>query len=368
MKSRSWMRTVRYARSWKGSTPEVESTQVSIRRGDLDVPATLVRPAGVDGRLPCWIAIGGVSRKGRFHPQLVRFTEALASTGVAVLVPGLPEWRRLEVSPRVTLPTIRASVEYLNERDDVIPDQFGLIGFSFGAAGVAIAASHEEVAPQVGGVVLFGGYCCLERTLACMLTGSHAWHEDRHQLHPDPYGRWVVASNYLTQVPGYEDAGDVADAVRRLAAEASGRRVSAWEPYHDRMISELRDTICQRRQGIFDILATATTCARPDAAECANFARELADTCRRLDPELDPGTSIQRVLVPTQVIHGRGDRLVPFTEGIRLMDQLPADARRGVTVTSMIDHSKDHVPANPVEHVFEAGKLFRALHQLVNTV
>ena len=368
MKSRSWMRTVRYARSWKGSAFEVESAQVSICRDGLEIPATMVRPAGVEGRLPCWIAIGGVSRKGRFHPQLVRFTEALASTGVAVLVPGLPEWRRLEVSPRVTLPTVRAAVGYLSTRDDVVPGQFGLIGFSFGAAGVAIAASHEELASQVGGVVLFGGYCCLERTMVCMLTGQHEWDEHRHHLQPDPYGRWVVASNYLTQVPGYEDAEDVADAVRRLAAEASGLRVSAWEPYHDRMIADMRETLPEGRRGLFDILATATTCTRPDASECSEFARALADTCRRIEPQLDPGTSIHRVLVPTQVIHGRGDRLVPFTEGMRLMDQLPADTRRGVTVTRMFNHSKDHVPSNPVEHVFEAGMLFRALHKLVNTV
>jgi pimeloyl-ACP methyl ester carboxylesterase len=368
MKPKSLMRTVRYAKSWKRSSSGIESTQVSILRDGQEVPATFVRPVGETGRLPCWIAIGGVSRKGRFHPQLVRFTEALASTGVAVLVPGLPEWRRLSVSPRVTLPTVRASVDYLNGRGDVIPGRFGVIGFSFGAAGVAIAASHEEIAAQISGAVLFGGYCCLERTLACMLTGEHEWDEHRHRLRPDPYGRWVVASNYLTRVPGYEDATDVAQAAGRLAAEASGRRVSAWEPYHDAMIADLRETIPERRRLLFDILATPTTDRRPDRETCGQLARALSDACRALEPELDPAGSIHRVLVPTQVIHGRGDRLVPFTEGIRLMDRLPDDVRRGVTVTRMFNHSKDHVPSNPLEHAVEAGMLFRALHRLVNTV
>jgi len=368
MKPPSWMRTVRYARSWKHTSAGVESTQVSISRSGRKIPATFARPVGAPERLPAWIAIGGVSRSGRFHPQLVRFTEALASSGAAVLVPGLPEWRRLSVSPSITLPTLRASIDYLNRRGDVVPRRFGVIGFSFGAAGVAISASHEEVADQIGGAVLFGGYCCLERTLQYMLTGEHEWDEQRHQLRPDPYGRWVVASNYLTRVPGYEDAGDVARAARRLAAEASGRRVSAWEPYHDAMIEALRDSISESRRRLFDILATATTAPRPDPDACSQLARELSDTCRALEPELDPTASIQRVVVPTQVIHGRGDRLVPFTEGIRLMDQLPARVRRGVTVTRMINHSKDHVPPSRVEHAYEASRLFRALHQLVNTV
>lgn len=362
------MRTFRYSRSWRQGSLGIESTQVSIQREGQETPATFVRPVEAPPRMACWIAIGGVSLKGRFHPQLVRFTEALASTGVGVLVPGLPEWRRLSVCPRVTAPTLRASVNYLNGRSDVIPDSFGLIGFSFGAIGAVMAASEEGMADQINGAVVFGGYCCLERTLTCMLSGRHEWQGDRHRLDPDPYGRWVVASNYLTRVPGYEDAGDVAEAMKRLATEASGRRISAWEPFHDPMIRSLRESIPSDRRPIFDMLATPTTEPRPDSDECAEFARSLTDTCRAISPELDPHDRLGRVRVPTQVIHGRGDRLIPFTEARRLMDRLPTPAQRGVTVTGMINHSKDHTPPSPVEHAYEAGLLFRALHRLVNTV
>ena len=169
-------------------------------------------------------------------------------------------------------------------------------------------------------------------------------------------------------MPGYEDATDVAAAVNRLATEASGRRVSAWERYHDPMITALRRTIAPRRRPLFDILATATTDRRPHPHECAQFAKALADTCRSVEPQLDPLGSLPRVRVPTQVIHGRGDRLVPFTEGMRLMDRLPPTLQRGVTVTGMFNHSKDHVPSRPIEHAYEAALLLRALHRLVNTV
>ncbi len=368
MKRRPLARTVRYSTSWKRGSSGIESSQVAILRQGVETPATLVRPVEASEPLPAWIAIGGVSRKGRFHPQLVRFTEALASTGAVVLVPELPEWRRLSVSPRVTLPTVRASVDYLNRRTGVVPRRFGVIGFSFGAASAVLAASDETIADQVGGAVLFGGYCCLERTVRCMLTGEHEWEERQHQLSPDPYGRWIVASNYLRCVPGYEDAADVCLAMGRLAAEASGRRVSAWEPFHDPMITALRETVAPQRRALFDLLATPSTERRPDPGACRELAKKLSDACREVEPLLDPSESLRGVSVPTQAIHGRGDRLVPFTEGVRLMDQLPDGVRRGITVTHMINHSKDHTPANPLEHAIEAGRLFRALHQLVNTV
>jgi dienelactone hydrolase len=199
---------------------------VEIIREGVPVEATLVRPKGTDAPLPGWIALGGISSMGRHHPQLARFSRALAASGAAVLVPEVPEWRQLAVPPDVAAPTIRGCIEALRNRSDVCGDEFGLIGFSFGAPQVAIAATRDDVAEHVAGIVLFGGYCCLERTLVCQLTGDHEWDGTDYSLVPDPYGGWIVGSNHLTDIPGLEDATDVAQALHTLASAASGLRIS----------------------------------------------------------------------------------------------------------------------------------------------
>ena len=76
----------------------------------------------------------------------MRFARALASSGAVVVVPEVPEWRRLSVSPGVVAPTMRGCVELLARRPEVQPGKFGVIGFSFGAPSVALAASREEIA------------------------------------------------------------------------------------------------------------------------------------------------------------------------------------------------------------------------------
>lgn len=367
MMLRGMARTARYVRSWK-ATADVEIRQLTVERGNESVPATLVLPKEAPEKLPGWIAIGGVSRRGRFHPQLSRFAEALASSGAAVLVPEIPEWTRLNVSPRVVAPTIRACVDRLESLPGVIPGRYGGIGFSFGAPSVAAAASLPEIREYMAGIVLFGGYCSLERTLNCQLTGQHEWSGVDYSLSPDPYGRWVVASNHLTDVPGHEDAGDVAAALRQLAAAASDQRISAWEPHHDQMISDLREALPSRRRSLFDCFATASDAARPAIDRCSEIATKLTEACRRVEPLLDPVVNLREVCVPTQVIHGHGDRLVPFTEGLRLMEELPSDCQRGVTVTKMFAHSADHAPPSPVMRARESVKLFGALRTLVNTV
>lgn len=364
---RGVLRTVKYARVWR-SGADVLAEETEIQRDGTAVPATLVLPARRRGPLPGWIALGGMSRMGRFHPQLVRFANALASTGAAVLLPEIPEWTSLKVSPWVTGPTIRGCMDVLERRSEVRAGKFGLIGFSFGGPQVAIAAAREELADRVAGIVLFGAYCDLERTMICQLAGEHEWEGTDYTLSPDPYGRWVVASNHLTDVPGCEDASDVAAALHRLAATTSEQRVSAWGSHHDPMIGELRLALPMKRRGLFDLFATPTTAERPEREECLKMAKNIAEACRRVEPLLEPARDLARVNLPTRLIHGRGDRLVPFTEGLRLMEGLPVIARKGVTVTELFNHSADHSPASLPDRIRETMLMFRAMRGMINTV
>lgn len=256
----------------------------------------------------------------------------------------------------------------MRSRGEVSPGLLGMIGFSFGAPQVAIAAARDDVADHVGDIVLFGGYCSLERTMTCLLTGRHEWEGMEYGLRPDPFGAWVVGSNHLTDVPGYEDAGDVAAALHQLAAAASGQRISAWDPRHDRMIGELRDSIPAGRQSLFDVFAAPSGAVSAEPERARSLALQLANACRRMEPLLDPGDDLARVEIPTRLIHGRGDRLIPFTEGLRLFEKLPESARRGLTITALFNHSADHAPSRLVDRTVETVKLLGAIRGLVNSV
>jgi dienelactone hydrolase len=157
---RKTARTLRYARTWLTGKPMPLELSLVMEREDRSVPALLFMPPRGQGPFPGWIALHGVTRRGPRHSSLLRFAQSVAASGAAVLVPHVPEWMDIRLAPEATLPTIAAAVKLLLARPDVRPP-FGLIGFSFGAPQVLIAASHESVADQVAGVVSFGGYCDL---------------------------------------------------------------------------------------------------------------------------------------------------------------------------------------------------------------
>lgn len=364
---RGLVRTVRYARSWKTGA-DVSTEETELLRDAIRIPATLMLPRSAPRPLPGWVALGGISCMGRHHPQLVRFARALASSGAAVLVPEVPEWRQLKPAPAVVGPTLRASFQRLRDCPEVSVAPFGLIGFSFGAPQVAIAAGDGRLRDDVAGIVLFGAYCSLERTITCQLTGKHDWDGHEYGLVPDPFGRWVLAGNYLTAVQGFEDARDVAAAMHRLATASSGLRIPAWDSRHDVLIGELRLAVAIKRRWLFDLLASPSGGTRADADEAHHVALLLAAACRRRDPLLDPVPQLARVTLPTRLIHGRGDRLIPFTEGLRLQQCLPQRTCRSLTVTGLFNHSADTVPGDPWSHAREQVKLFEAMRGLINTV
>ena len=361
------MRTLRYARSWKNGCA-VALQEIEVEREGLTLPATFAAPVAHRGELPGWIILGGITQMGRFHPQLSRFAHALASSGAAVVVPEVPEWKDLRLAPSIAVPTVRAAVRALDARPEVRHGRYGLVGFSFGAPHAAMAASHEELAERIAGVVSFGGYCSLERTMRFQLTGLHEWQGETRHIDPDPYGRWVLASNYLTQVPGYEDAADVAAALRRLALAATQQRVPAWDPRHDALKGELRKSLCSRRQALFDLFAPHTASPAGNLEELEAMGLALALACRRSDPLLDPMLVLSRLRVPLHLFHGRGDRLVPYTESLRFHEGVSAGLTAHVTVTGLFAHSADHRPAAISDRLREGMILFRGLRRMLSSV
>lgn len=70
-------------RAVRGRAPEALET--TIRREGFGLATTLHLPRTHRRTMPGWVAIGGMSRMGPFHPQLLRFADSLAASGAPVM-------------------------------------------------------------------------------------------------------------------------------------------------------------------------------------------------------------------------------------------------------------------------------------------
>lgn len=355
-------RAFRYLRAWFGAPASLTEVEIEVERADATVPATLVHPPHARGPLPSWVVLHGMTRAGRHHEQLGRFTRTLASTGAVVLVPDVPRWRELRLAPEEAAPTVRGAVAALRAGGWCGPEGAAVIGFSFGAPhGIATAG---ELRDDVLGAVGFGGYADIESTFRFMMTGATRRGEPTGGDPPDPYGRWIVGANYLTAVPGFEDHGEAERALHDLAIHSGDVGLPSWDSVYDPVIERLRAEIPPAQRSAFDLFATARG-ALPPREPAEELAEALARAAREIDPLLDPTERLARVTRPVHIMHGRSDRLISWREADKLARALPDETVAGVTVTRLFAHSSQE-PFSLLHAVAEAPAFVRALGGLLS--
>jgi len=367
--------TLRFLRAWLARDAPVREEEVSCPSAGGDLPATLFlrdRPRPSD---PPWIVLHGITRPGRRHPELVRFARALAASPARVLVPEIRAWRELRLAPERTVPAVRAAVRYFEEEGGGSRGSEGggsgarpgLVGFSFGAPQAVLAALEPSLRGRLAGVAGFGGYCDLERTVRFHFTGAHEWEGTRRHLRPDPYGRWVIGFNYLTEVPEHAGAEDVSRALGKLASLAGEHRIDSWDPRHDPVKEELRDTIAPSRRSLFDLFAPPAD-ERPDPEEAERLIPRLVRAGRGVTELLDPAPLLASPPCPVRLIHGRQDHLVPYTETLRLEESFPPGSDVRATVTGLFAHSGEHPFRAGLSTLREAWIFTRALGAILGMV
>lgn len=362
------LRAARFLRAYlRPDGARVHGEELTFPVGGEAREATMYLPPG-HARAPGWVVLHGLTVPGRQHTALVRFARSMAATGAVVLVPDVPPWRELRIDTRAAGETIAAAVHHLAADPRVRPGGVGVAGFSFGATQALSVAADPAMHADLRAVVGFGGYCELPRVVRCMMTGEHEWRGVRERLDPDPYGRWILVGNFLTRVPGYEGMGAVARAALELA-QISGRVGSpAWLPEYDAHKRRLREGLSPAEREVWDVIAppAGTTPASPERAR--TMAEDFAAVGLRVDPDLDPTPHLPHVRARVVLAHGAEDRLIPYTESLRLVERLAPHTRVSVTITRLFAHSSHGSGSGPLHYAREGWRFVRLLHRAVGSV
>jgi pimeloyl-ACP methyl ester carboxylesterase len=362
------LRTARFLRAYmRGGQGPFRQEELTVDIGGEPREATLYLPAR-RGPAPGWVVLHGLTVPGRQHVAMTRFVRSLAATGAAVLVPDVPAWRELRLDVDAARTTLAEASHWLARRPEVRPGGVGTIGFSFGATQALMAAADPAVQRDVRAVVGFGGYCDLQRMLRCLFTGEHEWNGERYQLDPDPYGRWIIVGNYLTLIDGYEGMEAVARGALELAVEAGRVGAFAWEPVYDETKARVRAGLSPAEREVWDVIAPPAVTPSADPALALALSDAFCAAALEKDPGLDPRARLPKVRGRVVLSHGRADRLIPFTETLRLQTLLPAAVRPSVTITGLFAHSSHAGWLHPLDRAREAGLFIRLLNDALAAV
>jgi hypothetical protein len=336
------IRPLRFIRGYLRNRPATEHAEIGVDTPAGTVPASLYLPPG-EGPFPGWVVLHGLSVHGRHHPALLRFVAAMVQSGGAVLVPEIASWRRLRIAAAEAHEILVGSVRALVALPRIRPDGIGITGFSFGSTQALAASADPRLEGRVRTCVGYGGYADLRRTMRYFVDGRHEWEGRWLEQVPDPYGRWVASLNYLTRVPGLEGMGRVEAGLERLASSA-GERLSLLETDAYRALNrEIRAGLRGEERRIWELVAPSgeqDVVRDPAALELAD---EIAEAALRSEPLIDPSGSLSRLRCRVVLAHGVDDRLIPYTETLRLGSLLPARLPATVRLTGLFAHSRKAV-------------------------
>jgi pimeloyl-ACP methyl ester carboxylesterase len=288
--------------------PEVTVQQITLpgagMRARLYTPLGEVNPPGV-------VLLHGLHYQGMDTGQLRRYAAAMASCGMLVLTPDLPQLREYQ-SDTSSIDQISQSVRWLSAKTG---RPVGLIGTSFSGALALMAAARPEIASSVRFVFTAGTYDDMARLATFYATG-HERTPDGAEITVEPFesGRQALAYWYTSYTASPQDR----TALRAvLLAQLSGDKRAALA----RMAALTPD-----QKAELDQLLT------PHTAEEA-----LAGNRSRMD-SISPHGHLAGLRAPVLLLHGEGDRVVPSAEASWLAQDLPPGVLKIELITPLVTH------------------------------
>ena len=139
---------------WFTLDPVVSEVRFQTESGEA--VADLYAPRG-DARNGAVLFFQGVVPGGRFDARIVALADALARSGMVVMIPWLETQVREELVPEDIDRLVRG-FQYLRSLDSVDPDRVGVGGICVGASFVTVAAQDDRIRDQVKFVNLLAGY------------------------------------------------------------------------------------------------------------------------------------------------------------------------------------------------------------------
>ncbi|MEO6830317.1 MAG: alpha/beta hydrolase [Acidobacteriaceae bacterium] len=290
----------------------VSSRSLTISSSAGNVSARLYTPVGRP-EAPGLLLVPGIHYLGMNEPRLVAFAHSLASCGLRVLTPELPDSRDYRINPG-DVQAIGDSAQWLARATG---QRVGLMGLSFSGGLALMAAAQSPYSNAVSFVFAVGAHDNLFRVATFYVTGADPLPDGNVEREtPNNYGPWILEYEHLED---FTQPGDT-DAIRavlraRLYNDAPlGKQLAAQLTSAQQ--AEYASILAHRDMPLFE--------------SNKKHASEMA--------AVSPHGHLSGLRVPVYLLHGRGDNLIPFAESDWLAQDLPNGTLKNLLVSPLIVH------------------------------
>lgn len=285
-----------------------------VLRAKLYTPRDSKNPPGL-------VLVHGIHQLGMNEPRNRAFARALASVGVAVLTPEIPELTDYRVE-RTTADTISACAAY--HARATARRSTGVVGISFAGGLALIAAASPKLQKSIGFVVAIGAHHDLTRVVRYYAGESIKGPDGKpYDIPPHPYGARVLIYSYVDQLFSAQDIPIARETLRTYLHDQHKEARTRADQLSDagkKLMLRILDH--SDKKTIHDILMS--------------LLAENRDRLRSVSPRGQLANLDAQVLL----IHGADDPIVPATETRWLAREIPSRFLRQSLVTPILRHAE----------------------------
>ena len=280
------------------------------------VRARLYTPAGRPNA-PALVVLHGVHHLGIDEPRLTAFARSMASCGMEVLTPELPDIKDYHVDSTSTR-TIGESVQWFAQRTGA---PVGVMGLSFSGGLALVAAADPLYHPYFKFVLAVGSQDSMGRVAQYYITNQDARPNASTELLPaHEYGPLVLEYEYLEDFVPPADIAALRAVFRAHLYEdkpAETKAEAALSPSQRIAAAQLMDTTSPKTRALI-------------AHANLKHAAQLRG--------LSPGPYLRTYTTPVYLLHGQADNIIPSAETLWMASELPSEILQAALVSPVISH------------------------------
>jgi dienelactone hydrolase len=266
---------------------------------------------------PALIVLHGVHHLGIDEPRLEAFAAAMASCGIKVLTPELPDIKDYHVDS-TSIKTIGESTQWFAKQTG---GPVGVMGLSFSGGLALLAAADPLYKPEFKFVFAVGSQDSMNRVAQYYRTNEDARPNGTTELLPaHEYGPLVLEYEYVEDFVPRQDIAVIRSVLRAHLYEDKAAETAAEAKLNDRQRAEavdLMDAASAKTRGLI-------------AAAAAKHADELNG--------LSPRGHLKTLMTPVYLLHGQADNIIPSAETLWMASELPSVTLQAMLVSPVISH------------------------------
>ena len=308
--------------------------------------ADLYLPQG-SGEHPAVLFYMGVVPPNRDEKRIVALGEALARSGVIVMIP----WLRTQAENKIIegdIDSLVKAFEYLTTMNRVDSNRVGMSGICTGASMLAVAAQDPRISSNIKFLNFFAGY--YDATDLVQAVSS------RTSFHGDKFRPWEpdkLTVSVLNQhlIEGVTDVHD-RSILKRMFIDREN--MSNVQPI--RLGSEG--------------FATYQLINGASLSKTNNLIEHLSTSTTQFLKTISPSTNIHLLKTKMFIMHDRNDRLIPYEESLRFLENYSDPEKHHYTEFSLFQdaiqvHMDEESELSTFRYTAELFKLLRHVYLIM---